>query len=116
MNELKIFEKIKSLIKYANQYVLTSFPKVHTSLRISFQNNLYSLLENCIRANVNEGNIRGKYQKEMLINLHLLDFFLEEISTYKIIKANQYNAMIVRLNEIRKMTIGWSNIKREKGS
>ena len=49
------------------------------------ENNLYNLLENCIRANINKGNIRSKYQNEMLVSINLLDFYIGEALDKKII-------------------------------
>ena len=79
MNELVIFNKIKWLISYSDKYVFNSFTKVHINLKIRYQDRLYSLLENCIRSNTNTGNIRIKYQKEMLIDISLIDYYIGEI-------------------------------------
>ena len=76
MNELVIFNKIKWLISYSDKYVFNSFTKVHINLKIRYQDRLYSLLENCIRSNTNTGNIRIKYQKEMLIDISLIDYYI----------------------------------------
>ena len=72
------------------------------------ENNLYNLLENCIRANINKGNIRNKYQNEMLVSINLLDFYIGEALDKKIIKKNRFNSFVNAINEIRKMTISWS--------
>lgn len=109
MNEFKIFEKIKWLLDYAENYIFTSFPKTHLALKIKLEENLYSLIENCIRANVNKGNIRNKYQKEILTNISLIDYYIGSILDKKIIKKKRFDAFINCLNEIRKMTYGWIN-------
>ena len=114
MNELVIFNKIKWLIIYSDKYVFNSFTKVHINLKIRYQDRLYSLLENCIRSNTNTGNIRIKYQKEMLIDISLIDYYIGEAYDKKIIKKNRFSSVINSLNEIRKMTYSWSNINEEK--
>lgn len=116
MNELVIFNKIKWLISYSDKYVFNSFTKVHINLKIRYQDRLYSLLENCIRSNTNTGNIRIKYQKEMLIDISLIDYYIGEAYDKKIIKKNRFSSVINSLNEIRKMTYSWSNINEEKKS
>lgn len=114
MNELVIFNKIKWLISYSDKYVFNSFTKVHINLKIRYQDRLYSLLENCIRSNTNTGNIRIKYQKEMLIDISLIDYYIGEAYDKKIIKKNRFSSVINSLSEIRKMTYSWSNINEEK--
>lgn len=114
MNELVIFNKIKWLISYSDKYVFNSFTKVHINLKIRYQDRLYSLLENCIRSNTNIGNIRVKYQKEMLIDISLIDYYIGEAYDKKIIKKNRFSSVINSLNEIRKMTYSWSIINEEK--
>lgn len=116
MNELVIFNKIKWLISYSDKYVFNSFTKVHINLKIRYQDRLYSLLENCIRSNTNTGNIRIKYQKEMLIDISLIDYYIGEAYDKKIIKKNRFSSVINSLSEIRKMTYSWSNINEEKKS
>lgn len=109
MNDFIILNKIKWLLMYSDKYVFNAFAKVHTSIKIKLQDNLYNLLENCIRANVNKGNIRSKYQNEMLVNVMLLDFYIGDAFDKKIIKKNRFNSFVNAINEIRKMTISWSN-------
>lgn len=113
MNDFIILNKIKWLLMYSDKYVFNTFSKVHTSIKIKLQDNLYNLLENCIRANVNKGNIRSKYQNEMLVNVILLDFYVGEALEKKIIKKNRFNSFVNVINEIRKMTITWSNYEEK---
>lgn len=107
MKEFKILDKVKWLLDYAEVYMFTSFPKIHLALKIKLEDNMYSLIENCIRANVNKGNIRNKYQKEILINISLIDYYAGSILDKGIIKKKRFDAFINCLNEIRKMTYGW---------
>lgn len=107
MNEFILLSKIKWLINYSDKYILSNFPKVHISLKIKLQDNLYDLLENTIRANVNKGNIRNKYQKEILVNLSILDYYIGLMLERTIIKKNRFNSFINALLDIRKITYGW---------
>ena len=71
MNEFLLLNKIKALNMYTEQYIFSSFPKKDLALKIRLEENLYSLLEFTIKANVNEGNIRSKYQTELLSCIYL---------------------------------------------
>ena len=112
MNNFLLLEKSKWLIRYSNIYIFPNFPKIHLALKIKLEENLYSLIDNIIRANINKGNIRNKHQKEILVIISLLDFYIGEIYNKKIIKKKRFVSFISCLNEIRKMTYGW--IESEK--
>ncbi len=58
MNELIVLNKCKLFITYVDTYVFSSFPKHKISLKIKFENEMYDLMENIVRANFNKGNIR----------------------------------------------------------
>lgn len=109
MNDFVLYNKIRWLINYSDTYVINCYSKVHTAIKIKLQDNLYSLLENCIRSNLNKGNIRIKYQKEMLVNIMLLDYYIGVSYDKKIIKKNRFSSFINALMEIRKMTYSWSD-------
>ena len=47
MKEFKILDKVKWLLDYGENYVFTSFPKIHLALKIKLEDNMYSLIENC---------------------------------------------------------------------
>ena len=114
MNNFILYNKIKWLINYSDTYILNSFSKVHISLKLKIQDNLYSLMENTIRSSVNNGNIRSKYIKDMLVNIYLLDLFIGISLEKKIIKKKRFNSFINSLNEIRKMTVSWSLNEKKK--
>lgn len=106
--EFMLLEKVKWLIEYTDKYILlTNFPKVNLTLKIRLESNLYNLLENTIRANINNGKVREKYIKEMLVNLSILDYYIGNIYNRHIIKRNRYNAFVNSISEIRKMSYGW---------
>ncbi len=116
MKEFKILDKVKWLLEYGENYMFSSFPKVHLALKIKLEENMYSLIENCIRANLNKGNIRSKYQKEMLTNISLIDYYAGTILDKGIIKKKRFTSFINCLNEIRKMTYGWINNEEKEQS
>lgn len=114
MKDFIIYNKVKWLIDYTDVYIINSYSKVHISIKIKLQDNLYNLLENLIRSVVNKGNIRNKYINEMLVNIMLLDYYIGISYDKKIIKKNRFNSFINCLNEIRKMVLSWYNNEKSK--
>ena len=112
MNEFKLMNKSRYLLRYLEENILVSIPKVHNSYRVGIEKNVVELNENIIRANINEGNIRNKYQKEVLVNISMLDLYLSIILELNIINKKKFMVVTKLLNEIRKMAISW--IKNEK--
>lgn len=95
------------LLKYLEEYVLVNIPKVHSSYRVGLENNIIDLNSNIIRANINVVNIRNKYQKEILVNIAMIDLYLDLILDINVINKKRFMSSIRMLNEIRKMTNGW---------
>ena len=103
MNNFIIYNKVQWLINYSDTYILNSFSKVHNSIKVRLQDNLYGLLDNLIRSSVNVGNIRSKYLKEMLVNIYLHELYIGISLEKKIIKKKRFNSFINSLNELKKM-------------
>lgn len=114
MKDFKLYQQIAELIDYSEIYILSSFNKSEISLKINFTNALYGLLENLIRANVNIGKIRNKYQKEILVNSAFLDYYIEQIKRKNIIINKRYLSFVNKLNNINKLTHGWINSEEKK--
>ena len=107
MNEFKLFTKSKYLLKYLETNILINIPKVYNTYRIGIEQNVIDLNQNIIRANINEGNIRNKYQKEILVSIAMIDMYLTIILELNIINKKKFMVMAKLLGEIRKMTISW---------
>ena len=114
MNNFIIYNKVKWLINYTDTYILNSFSKVHNSIKVRLQDNLYCLMDNLIRSSVNVGNIRSKYLKEMLVNIYLLDLYIGISLEKKIIKKKRFNSFVNSLNELKKMINSWSTNEKKK--
>lgn len=111
MNEFKLFVKSKSLLKYFEENILINIPKVHSDYKKGIVDNLISLNENIIRANINEGSIRNKYQKEILVNIVMLDLYLDILLTLNIINKRKFMIVTNLLSEIKRISMGWINEK-----
>lgn len=114
MNNFIILDKEKYLIKYVEQFVFASFPKSDLGLKIKIESNMYDLIENTVRANINVGNIRNKYKKEVLVNLSLLDFYFGIIYDKKIIIKKRFLTLVRILTEINKMVRAWISNEEKK--
>ena len=107
MQDFKLLNKSKMLLKYLEEYVLVNIPKVHSSYRVGLENNIIELNCNIIRTNINTGSIRNKYQKEVLVNIAMIDLYLDLILDINVINKKKFISSIRMLNEIRKMTNSW---------
>lgn len=114
MNNLVILDKEKYLMKYIEQYIFASFPKADLGLKIKIESNMYDLIENTIRANINIGNIRNKYQKEVLVNISLLDFYFGVIYDKQIIIKKRFLTVLRILAEIERMVKAWMGNEESK--
>lgn len=107
MNDFKLLNKSKLLLKYMESNILVNIPKVYSSYRRGIEDNVIGLNYNIIKANINTGNIRNKYQKEVLVNISMIDLYLDILLELNIINKKKFMTIIRMLNEIRKMTNGW---------
>lgn len=114
MNNFVILDKEKYLLKYIEQYIFSSFPKSDLGIKIKLETNIYDMIENTVRANINVGNIRNKYQKEVLVNISLLDFYLGLIYDKQIIIKKRFLTSLRLLSEIERMVKAWMSNETSK--
>lgn len=111
-DELLIITKIKKTILRFNK-IVANFPRNETILRDNIKSEMYSLLRNTYFAN-NFIEERKKYQSLMLVNIKMVDFYINEAYTSKYISSKQYISISSHLLEIFKMIKGWVNIEKSK--
>jgi len=114
MNEFRLFTKSRYLLRYLEENILVNIPKVYNCYRLGLENNVIELNSNIIRANINEGNIKNKYQKEILVSISLIDMYLGIILELNIINKKKFMSISRQLCDIRKMTVGWINNEKIK--
>ena len=107
MKEFILLNKIKQLNIYTEQYIFSSFPKKDLALKIRLEENLYYLVEYTIKANVNKGNVRAKYQTELLSSIYLLDYYIGIMYEKKLIIKKRFDAFLSLLLEIKKIATRW---------
>ena len=104
-----LLNKEKALLIYYEQYVLPTFPKNETSIKIKLSDEIYKLIENTIRVNVNKGNIRNKYINETKVNVMMIDFYLSTVYAKQIIIKKRFLSCIRTLTEIRNIIYSLDN-------
>lgn len=114
MEEFKLLNKARYLLRYLEENIIVNIPKVFINYRKGIEDNLINLNENIIRANINNGNIRNKYQKEILVNISMIDMYLDILLELNIISKKKFIIVIRMLNEIKKMTTGWIENEKNK--
>ncbi len=114
MEDFKLLNKSKLLLKYIESNILVNIPKVYASYRRGLEDNVIAVNYNIIKANINTGSIRSKYQKEVLVNIAMIDLYLDLLLDINVISKKKFMVIIRNLNEIRKMTIGWINNEKSK--
>ena len=107
MEEFKLLNKSKMLLKYVESNILINIPKMHSSYRKGIEDNMIQLNYNIIKANINTGSIRSKYQKEVLVNISMIDLYLDLLLDINVINKKRFMVVIRMLNEIRKMANSW---------
>ena len=111
-DELLIITRIKKTILRLNK-IVSNFPRNETVLRDEIKNEMYSLLKNAYLAN-NTVEERRTYQNLMLVNIKMVDFYINESYTSKYISEKQYISISSHLIEILKMIRGWVSIEKKK--
>lgn len=111
MNEFKLLNKTRYLLRYVEEDIVVNIPKVYNSYRVGLEEEVVKLNENIIRANINEGNIRNKYQKEVLVGISMIDMYMDILLEVNVVNKKKFMVIIRMLNEIKKMCIGWINEK-----
>lgn len=104
-----LLNKEKAFLIYYEQYVLLTFPKNETSIKIKLSDEIYKLIENTIRVNVNKGNIRNKYINETKVNVMMIDFYLSTVYAKQIIIKKRFLSCIRALTEIRNIIYSLDN-------
>lgn len=114
MNEFRLLFKTKYLLRYLEENILINIPKIHNCYRVGIEENVIDLNKNIIRANINEGNIRNKYQKEVLVNVAMIDLYLSILLELDIVNKKKFMTITRLLNEIKKMCTSWINNEKIK--
>ncbi len=109
MQSFKLINKANELYDYSFTYILNKLPGKAKTFRIALETELYELVHNIYRANINYDSerIRNKYQKEALVNLSAIDMMIGIIEKRRYIKIKRVRGFLSILNDTKKMMYGW---------
>ena len=109
MQSFKLINKANELYDYSFTYILNKLPGKAKTFRIALETELYELVHNIYRANINYDSerIRNKYQKEALVNLIAIDMMMGIIEKRRYIKIKRVRGFLSILNDTKKMMYGW---------
>lgn len=108
--KLIIASTARKTVKYIEKTAI-NFPNEYYVLKNKIISCAYAILENIYRANIFQ-DVKDK--KEVIVNIQLLNFYLEELLNKGLINNKKLVSLTNHLIEIDKMTRGWLNC--EKGS
>ena len=112
--DFKILRKVKEYIFFLEK-VLANFPKKDLLAKSTIYNVSIDILYLVLKANYSRDYAeRKEYQKEILVLLNMLDFYIERGYQYKYLSENQLKKNSNKLIELTKMMYGW--IKSERVS
>lgn len=111
-SEFVLLKKVKEYILFLES-VLINFPKKdYIAKNVIYETSL-DILYLVIKANYSKEFVdRSEYQREILVLINMLDFYLERGYKFKHISEEQLKKNSNKLVEITKMVYGW--IKSEK--
>ena len=105
-SNFQLLQKTEKTIQYI-QKLLQNYPKKEYILKGNIEKNTYSLIELIFSYQINHTErIRQKYLKDFLIQLSMLNFYMEISFNKKYISTRQYEVIGKFLIEIRKITYG----------
>ena len=108
--KLLIASTTRKTIRYIERTIV-NIPNKHMVLKNKIIESCYSILENVYRANIFQ-DIDDK--KEIIVNINMLNFYLEEALRKKLITSKKFESYVKHLIEIDKMTRSWFNYEEKK--
>lgn len=109
-DKLLIITNIKKTIIRLEKF-MENFSRTESTLRDNLKKEAYELLKNAYIANTFKED-RSNYQRQMLVNIKMIDFYITNAHQKKLISYKQYSTMGTHLLDLFLLTQGW--IKSEK--
>lgn len=85
---------------------------IRTNMQESF-NNAIKLIKYYVVNMSDSTRIRTKYLKDLIVELSMIDYYLECLFSFKILGKNQYNVYSTELENIRKLAYGVINSEKK---
>ena len=109
-DNLIIARTTRRTIRYIEKTTI-NFPNRYSVLKNNIIGSCYNILESIYRANIMQ-EIKDK--KEIIVNIYMLNFYLEEAYRKELINNRKLESFILYLIEIDKMTRGWFKYEEAK--
>lgn len=100
---------IKEIKLFINRYedLVFNVDNKYKVLKNMIINKMYFMLEDACYCNLLEKNKRINYQRRILCNIELLDYYFYKLFCFKCINRDNYNKVGSNLNSLLKLTYGW---------
>ena len=112
-DKLIIADSIKKMITRIDVVVI-NFPRSEYVLRDNIIKTCYEMLELVYLANVMNGEQRNLYQKQVLVKIKMIDFYLKISMEKKYLSYKRYEKLGNFLINISKELYGWVNSEKTK--
>ena len=110
----KILSKCERLIHYYHK-LLVNYPGKEIVLKQNIQRTLYELVEYIYSYSINQViRVKEKYLKDLIIELSMLNYYIELSYERKFISKHQRDVVGRYLIEIRKMVFGVIQNEKDK--
>ena len=105
MNEkFKLIDVTKGLIDYITSLV-ANYPRVKYDLKSRILDTSHSILKGIYKANIRDDRL--EIQKDILVDISMLDYYLDYSYKNKLITYKQLSKAAGILTTVRKMMSGW---------
>ncbi len=105
-SNFQLLQKTEKAIQYI-QWLIPNYPKKEYILKGNIEKCTYALIEYIFSYQINQSErIRQKYLKDFLVQLSMLNFYMEISFNKKYISKRQYEVVGRFLVEIRKIAFG----------
>lgn len=99
------------MMSYTNN-IPRSLMYIKTNMQEVFDNSVRLVRYYIVNSNESQ-RIRIKYLKDLVVELSMLDYYLECLYRFRVLGRNKYNVYAKELEEIRKITYGVINSEKK---
>lgn len=105
-DNLLIITRLKKTVTYLDK-LLENFNRNENVLRDNIKKTMYQLLEDSYSANIYNKEEKINYQKQMLVHIKMLDFYIQLSYNKKMISSKQYTMIGNHLLDIYVLVQAW---------
>lgn len=105
-DKLILLKEYKLFINRYEVYVL-NLNNSYKDIKTRIINTMYNILETIYYTNLLDVNKRKNYQRKIIVNIKMLDFYFYTLYKNKVIFENNYKKISSNLLTILKLVLGW---------